>query len=605
MEIGPILRFELRRAARQPRTYLVRAAIGFGLLAILWLANEWRRETGGLGAGTAGFVSPMLLRTLAERLVFLLMLVQGLAIGCLIPALVAGSVAEDDRRGTMKDVLGSPLPSRMIVIDKLVVPLIRAGEALGVGLPFILPLVLIGIVDRSIVTSLYLILAAWTVFVASSAILAAVLSPRPRLAILASYALLVAWLGGPVGLNVLTAWLPGSWAWLGVVNDWAWLGHPIRVIRPLAIALIQPFDGRTGLFRVGSELAKVFVSFVGVQLSVSVLFVFLAVRLLRPMRLGPWVWTGRRRRVRGAPPSPPIGDDPMLWKERYATGVTVRRLLRWAFLVLGFLLLVPQFTMVGEAFREWRDSSWGAWTVVGWRREVLNESLRLIHETLCLVGFIGAAAVAAASVTGEREGGTWTSLATTLVTGREVARAKVLGSLSTLRSLAIPLLIVWTIGLATGSVHPLGVLGAAVGLAVYLGFAVAVGVAISMVSSSSPRAVGGTLLALLTVNVLSLLFVPSDLIRTLTGSWSTVYLAGSTPFMAWASLASPTDIQNWLAGRLGDQYFSLPGGVGRIRVELHLGLVRTYAISLLVHALVAAGLTWAAARAFDTGRGRC
>ena len=72
----------------------------------------------------------------------------------------------------------------------------------------------------------------------------------------------------------------------------------------------------------------------------------------------------------------------------------------------------------------------------------------------------------------------------------------------------MPFLTLWGIGLATGSVHPLGVLAAAAGLIIYATHAAALGVLFSMVSSSSDRAIAARLLALWRSNAIALLFIP-------------------------------------------------------------------------------------------------
>lgn len=603
MDVGPILRFELRRTARHPRSFAIRSAVGFGLLATAWLVKESWSLLAALNQTPANLESPQALRALAGLLFCELTLIQGIAIVCLVPGLVAGSIAEEDRRGTMTDLLASPLSSRAIVLGKLVVQLIGTGVALGVGLPFVLPFALLGILDRSIVSSVYAMLLVWALFVASLSILVAVVIPRPRLATLTAYVLVVGCLLGPLVCAPLAARLPWPLAWFRTLNDWAMLAHPAEAVRTLAIVAIESSVGPSTMAWMRSMLARSLPWFVGFQLTASALFLALSVLLLRPLRLGSWSRAARRPIEQKSSPRPPIGDDPTFWKEWYGTGPLDRPAVRWAFLAFCLLLLSPQLETAGNALLEWRDSWRVALAPERWRTE-LNESLRHLQETLYLLGFVGVAAIAATSVTGERERGTWTSLATTLVTGREVARAKLIGALGSLRALAIPMLLVWGLGLMTGSVHPLGVVAASAGLAIFLWYAAAVGVCCSMVMKSSERAIEATLLILFVGNVVPLLCVPLSLIRTLTGSWSATYLAGSTPFMTWASLVSPMEIQAWFAGRLMDANFSLPGGIGKSRVELHLGLVRIYGISLALHGFGAMVATWAAARAFDTGRGR-
>ena len=229
----------------------------------------------------------------------------------------------------------------------------------------------------------------------------------------------------------------------------------------------------------------------------------------------------------------------------------------------------------------------------------MNQSLRQFSAGLYLIGLVAVAAMAATSVTGERERGTWTSLEMTLVTGREIARAKVSGTLRAMRGLMIPFVILWGIGLATGSAHPMGVLASAAGLLVFLRYGAALGVFCSMISPSSGRAIATTAAALFASNVLPLLFVPLDLIGPLAGTWQTLYLAGVSPFVEWTALVSSVEIRWYLAGQTWDSALGLPGGLWGTRVLLVPGLIRTYLVSLVLHALVTSGVLRAAAWTFD------
>ncbi len=114
----------------------------------------------------------------------------------------------------------------------------------------------------------------------------------------------------------------------------------------------------------------------------------------------------------------------MLWKERYAHGRLSRRAAWLAIGVLVALVVCPLIEPAAAAFREWRASWWNA-ARTDWQRGSVNQTLRQFSSGLYLIGLFAVAAMAATSITGERERGTWTSLEMTLVTGTELARAKV------------------------------------------------------------------------------------------------------------------------------------------------------------------------------------
>ena len=229
----------------------------------------------------------------------------------------------------------------------------------------------------------------------------------------------------------------------------------------------------------------------------------------------------------------------------------------------------------------------------------MNESLRQLDAGLYVIALVAVAAIAATSVTGERERGTWTSLTMTLVTGREVARAKVSGAVRAVHGAAVLFAILWGIGLATGSVHPLGILASAAGLAVFLRYGAALGVLFSMISRTSGQAIAATAFTLFASNAVALLFIPLDLIGPLAGQWTTLYLAGVSPFVEWIALASPLEIRWSLAGQAWESALALPGALWGTRILLVPGLIRTYLVGLILHAMGTMAAMRAAAWAFD------
>ena len=116
-----------------------------------------------------------------------------------------------------------------------------------------------------------------------------------------------------------------------------------------------------------------------------------------------------------------------------------------------------------------------------------------------------ALALAAAAVVSEREEDTWTSLTATPLTGEEIIRAKMIGAVWGTRWIGILLIAFWLIGLASGAVHPFGVVAVAVETAVFVWFVTALGVSISLTSKTSARAQTWTVGILLVTNGVYLL----------------------------------------------------------------------------------------------------
>jgi hypothetical protein len=183
-------------------------------------------------------------------------------------------------------------------------------------------------------------------------------------------------------------------------------------------------------------------------------------------------------------------------------------------------------------------------------------------------------------------------------TGASRPGCEVAGALWAVRGLLVPFAVIWGIGLATGSVHPIGVLALAAGLVTLLGYGAALGVLSSMTSPNSRRAIVVAFAALLVGNALALSFVPLDLVGQVARSWSGLYLAGVSPFVEWLALASPMDVHWSLNHRTWDVDLAMSLGLWGTRVLLVSGLIRVYLVGLALHALAAGAAMRAAAWAF-------
>jgi len=117
-------------SARRWPTYAPRAA--YGALLLGFLAIFQRNHEGWLVG------RPLSSRELAE---FAAAAFEWLAVGqavivlALVPALVAGAVAEERSRRTLPGLLASRLSSVAIILDKLTARMLHVGVILAVGLP--------------------------------------------------------------------------------------------------------------------------------------------------------------------------------------------------------------------------------------------------------------------------------------------------------------------------------------------------------------------------------------------------------------------------------------------------------------------------------------
>lgn len=103
--LGPVLQYELITTARRGRFYLIRVVYGLSLLFVLWAQFQtW--ELNHPGGGSIEQV-----HRFAEETFIRFAETQLYALLCLLPALVAGVIADDHQRKTLHYLLGSRLSS--------------------------------------------------------------------------------------------------------------------------------------------------------------------------------------------------------------------------------------------------------------------------------------------------------------------------------------------------------------------------------------------------------------------------------------------------------------------------------------------------------------
>ena len=188
---GPVFTFELMTTARRGRFYLIRAFYATVLLLILWTVHSaWSSENGG---------------ELIARQVkwFAFSAFCGIAVGqemlvlALTPALVAGVIADEKQRKTLHYLLASQLTSPEIVLGKLLVRMLYVVVLLGVSLPVLSLLVLLGGIDPRLVllAARRRLSTAW--FLAALSIWVSTIARRPREALFIAFGLEGLWLFVP------------------------------------------------------------------------------------------------------------------------------------------------------------------------------------------------------------------------------------------------------------------------------------------------------------------------------------------------------------------------------------------------------------------------
>jgi hypothetical protein len=316
----------------------------------------------------------------------------------------------------------------------------------------------------------------------------------------------------------------------------------------------------------------------GIQAVCGLLFLTAAVAALRPLRGSAWPGgkpkTGWFTRIRSRfdqlvearaaaaltrntllttrKDRPSCGEDPMLWKERFTRMGGGLKWLGSRPVALFFIVLLCCYladmsaSVVVDLFSgKHRTRVW----------DEINLGLRMSISALAVLAVLPIGAAAASSITTEREGDTWISLATTLLTPREVIRGKQFGAVWSARWLLIGLVSILTAGLLLGAIHPIGLVAGTAILVTTAWLTAAIGVLASTLAPNSTRALFLTVIALFICGVFS--------------TW---------PYQIWLTLASYRDIEYMLTGKL------MTGSSLSARIVPPLGIAATIAAANSVFA---------------------
>jgi ABC-type transport system involved in multi-copper enzyme maturation permease subunit len=324
------------------------------------------------------------------------------------PALVAGAVTDEKRRGTLQYLMLTELGTRPLLLGKLLGRAAQVGLLALVGLPLFALMGSFGGV-QPLTVLVFIALSALSVFgVAAAALLASVWCRQTRDAVLALYGVGIA-----AGLMV---WKVG-----GVLN----------VFNPLWV-----LDGADQLD--AAELASRLAQATLAWGTVTGVCMGLAIWRLKPAYLRQLegtakksVWYGGRRTA--------CDDEPVRWRERHVEGLApmavLRRVPQWLAVVLlalattcSSLLILALALVPGSTFAEVFDAL----------RHFDYDHLELLLPTaaggflvqgmtIMLLASLVVGIRCSGAVTGERERQTWEPLLLTPLRAREMIHGKLWG----------------------------------------------------------------------------------------------------------------------------------------------------------------------------------
>ena len=502
---GPVFAFELMATSRRVRFYLVRASYAVVLFLILWLIHSaWLAQTQG---------------ELSSRQVkwFAISAFGGIAVGQLVlalaltPALVAGVIADERQRKTLHYLLASRLTSAEIVLGKLLARLLYLAVLLGVSVPILSLLVLLGGVDPMLIVLLCATTFSTAFFLAALSIWVSTIANRVREAFFVAYGLEALWLFSRLILRNFTvsAW-PALDTVVDVLADWIGASSPFDVARELVFGLA------VGTASVSSEL-EVLLKMIALQVGFGLLLATLAAAQLRPIFRRQDGGGGVRalRGLRGLLKTrsrwrlwhrPVLADRPMIWKEIHTGGPSgFARIVGFLLVLIGGSFLVYYtYQLTSLAITEMWEYGYASSPLdykSQFQRWKLLWFLRGIVPLLYLISILAVAGAAAASVTSEHEEDTWVSLTATDLTAREIVFAKILGALRRQRAFAAVIIVLVALGAVAGAVDVVAIPAMVVALPIYGWFAAALGVWISIHLRSTWRAQFLTVASLLLINV--------------------------------------------------------------------------------------------------------
>jgi ABC-type transport system involved in multi-copper enzyme maturation permease subunit len=439
MFVGPIFQREVRALGRRRAPYWVRTGYTLLLLGIVSIVFFTIWETGGPGPGQQSvleYLAPAMLATIAT--------VQMAALALIAPVLTAGAIADEKRQRTLSTLLTTPLTSRDIILGKLGARTVQLIILALVPTPLLLALRVFGGVEaEAIVASVALSLAVGML----GATLALMFSIWHRRTPSVVFFALCA--------TAVLVFLP----WLGMMaTEWSVAPNPdnifFKCIAPIALVAVLAPEGMGGPSI--ADVREFWVSTLVYLGSISAGLVVFSIIVLRGVLkreaagsanatlftrlVAPGVEPTRTKPDDSARDARTIGDRPILWRElrQSAVGGLGRTLFG---LGLGAAILLFLYAVAGPG----------------------NLGMTPALLFIALLGLVAQVALSTpASISSERDAGSWSVLLTTPVKPWQIVVGKTLGAIRRLwliPAVAGMHLLVVLIG---GWLHPLAVLHLAI-----------------------------------------------------------------------------------------------------------------------------------------------
>ncbi len=557
--VGPLFVYDVVRLARHGRGTALRFIYGGALLVVLALVYAQHfPEHDLLSLSGDGWVSLRQQARFARTFANTLLLAQNVAVLILVPAYLAGAIAEEKEKKTLELLFTTALSDREIVVGKMLGRLVHVGGVLLVGLPVLSLVQLWGGVDVTILLANFTVTALTLLSVGGVSLIFSVTAKTALTALVGAYAASTV-----LGLGCLCS--PGDFAFSPlsfpvVLNDRiraessgpgapaALPANPTRIAVPM-VTYYAIVHGGIGLL--------------------AVLFAVALLRptepLLRPAEPPPLAEISPRpppeaillpEPAGSHRPSPPVGDDPLLWKEVLHGSGRVPPRLSHELAMPGVVVAVVAGIAWVMVILRWLGDRGGRplGEVIAEIAGVMNVLLRVGVAILLTIACAGIGFRAAGSVVRERARHTLDGLLTLPLSQEAILRAKWLGSVLRMRHLLYLAAAGWLVGICTGALHPLALPLLVLTVAAQLAFVASLGLWVSVSARSIPWAhvvIAVLLLLFFSGGWLIWLYTeppPADLVGP---EPADLVLIGFTPWRIWWALTFPLFGSEPVAGATG------------------------------------------------------
>lgn len=464
---GPVFFYEMMRIGRRKLTFRLRFVYVVAIAALLvlmyvsWLESlDYFRNPQKLE-----LISTQRMSRFAHEFFEIFVVMQYLTVMLLTPVYVAGSIAVEKERKTLEFLLATDLRNREIIFGKLAARVTNLVMFVFAGLPVVAFLQLFGGIDPNLLLAAFAATVINIIGLSAVSVYLSVMLRRARDAILLTYMLALVY----VFVSIVMAVMSLSPMWTG-----AWWTSPVTVLGYsvalsdlfLAVAYGNPvivvmrLQGPAALSTGVTDLFREFALFWGF---VTVVCLGLAVLRLRVVALrqsyGPVAQPKPRRDGTPAPSKhPPIGDNPIFWREVFVEGGVrggcLGKIISFIIVVLMFVPVVMiTYEYYGPDRFNWR-SNWSS-------SEIWHEFSRSISGwvqgttgVISTLLFFAVATRGAGAITGEKDKDTWISLLSVPMSSDRILLGKWWGCVLGPRKAYTVMILIWSIGLAVGAVHP-------------------------------------------------------------------------------------------------------------------------------------------------------